>query len=93
MERCNVCSEKSYCNLCMHCEKKICDDCKSAHMDILRREINRINNQLRRGVHRLQDILAVVEKNTSSLSNNCHSVSEEIDEIYRRMTKAVKGKP
>lgn len=52
-----MCSEKSYCNLCMHCEKKICEDCKSAHMDILRREINRINNQIRRGVHRLQDIL------------------------------------
>jgi tripartite motif-containing protein 71 len=92
MERCNVCSEKSYCNLCMHCEKKICADCKSAHMDILRREINRINNQIRRGVHRLQDILAVVEKNTSNLANNCHSVSEEIDEIYRRLTKAVKDR-
>lgn len=92
MERCNVCSEKSYCNLCMHCEKKICDDCKSAHMDILRREINRINNQIRRGVHRLQDILAVVEKNTCNLSLNCLSVSEEIDEIYRRLTKAVKDR-
>lgn len=92
MERCNVCSEKSYCNLCQHCEKKICDDCKSAHMDILRREINRINNQIRRGVHRLQDILSVVEKNTSNLHTNCHSVSEEIDEIYRRLTKAVKDR-
>lgn len=92
MERCNVCSEKSYCSVCMHCDKKICADCKSAHMDILRREINRINNQIRRGVHRLQDILTVVEKNTSNLANNCHSVSEEIDEIYRRLTKAVKDR-
>jgi tripartite motif-containing protein 71 len=92
MERCNVCSEKSYCNICMHCDKKICADCKSAHMDILRREINRINNQIRRGVHRLQDILALVEKNTLSLQNNSHSVSEEIDEIYRRMTKAIKDR-
>lgn len=92
MERCNVCSEKSYCNLCMHCEKKICVDCKSAHMDILRREINRINNQIRRGVHRLQDTHAVVEKNTLGLQTNCHSVSEEIDEIFRRLTKAVKDR-
>lgn len=92
MERCNVCSEKSYCNICMHCDKKICEDCKSAHMDILRREINRINNQIRRGVHRLQDILALVEKNTLSLQNNSHSVSEEIDELYRRMTKAIKDR-
>lgn len=92
MERCNVCSEKSYCQVCMHCEKKICPDCKSAHMDILRREINRINNQIRRGVHRLHDILSVVEKNTSNLQNNCQSVAEEIDEIYRRLTKAVKDR-
>lgn len=92
MERCNVCSEKSYCNICMHCEKKICPDCKSAHMDILRREINRINNQIRRGVNRLQDILQIVEKNTSNMSQNCQSVAEEIDEIYRRLTKAVKDR-
>lgn len=76
----------------MHCEKKICPDCKSAHMDILRREINRINNQIRRGIHRLQDILQIVEKNTSNLQTNFHSVAEEIDEIYRRLTKAVKDR-
>jgi hypothetical protein len=46
MERCNVCSDKSYCSVCVHCEKKICSDCKGAHMDILRREIARINNQV-----------------------------------------------
>lgn len=46
MERCNVCSEKAYLSLCAHCDKKICEDCKSAHMDILRREITRINSQV-----------------------------------------------
>lgn len=92
MERCNVCSEKAYCSSCMHCDKKICPDCKSAHMDILRREINRINNQIRRGIHRLQDILSIVEKNTTNLHNNCQSVSEEIDEIYRRLSKALKDR-
>lgn len=87
-----MCSEKAYCNICMHCEKKICPDCKSAHMDILRREINRINNQIRRGIHRLQDILAVVEKNSLNFQTNSQSVAEEIDEIYRRLTKAVKDR-
>lgn len=92
MERCNVCSEKAYCAACMHCDKKICPDCKGAHMDILRREINRINNQIRRGTHRLQDALAIVEKNSTSLQSNCQSVSEEIDEMYRRLTKALKDR-
>ena len=41
MSRCNVCSEKAYVNPCAHCDKKICNDCKDAHCDILKREIAR----------------------------------------------------
>ncbi|XP_076660153.1 tripartite motif containing protein thin isoform X2 [Halictus rubicundus] len=92
MERCGVCSEKSYCSLCVHCEKKCCPECKDAHMDILRREITRINSQIRRGLHRLQDALALVEKNTLGLQTNCASVTEEVDEIYRRLSKALKDR-
>ncbi|KAM7345359.1 tripartite motif containing protein thin isoform 5-T6 [Cochliomyia hominivorax] len=92
MERCGVCSEKAYLQPCAHCEKKICDDCKSAHMDILRREITRFNSQIRRSLHRLQDSLALIEKNMVCLQTNCVSTSEEIDEIYRRITKAIKDR-
>lgn len=92
MERCGVCSEKAYCGVCAHCDKKICEDCKSAHMDILRREIVRINSQIRRGVGRLQESLNVVEKNMLSLQSNCVSVSEEVDELYRRLSKALKDR-
>ncbi|KAI4468896.1 e3 ubiquitin-protein ligase nhlrc1-related [Holotrichia oblita] len=92
MERCNVCSEKAYCSFCYHCDKKICEECKGAHMDILRREITRINNQIRRGIHRLQDTLALVEKNTQNIQVNCLSVTEEVDEIYRRLSKAIKDR-
>ncbi|XP_032591106.1 RING finger protein nhl-1 isoform X6 [Drosophila grimshawi] len=92
MERCGVCSEKAYLSHCAHCEKKICEDCKSAHMDILRREITRFNSQIRRSLHRLQDSLAIIEKNTTSLQTNAISVTDEIDEIYRRITKAIKDR-
>ncbi|KAK6618373.1 hypothetical protein RUM44_002825 [Polyplax serrata] len=92
MERCNVCSEKSYCSMCVHCDKKICGDCKGAHMDILRREISRINNQIKRGLHRLEDMLAIVEKNTLALQQNCSSVTEEVDEISKRLSKALKDR-
>jgi len=47
MKRCGVCSEKAYVTSCVHCEKDVCSDCKGAHMDILRREIARINNQVK----------------------------------------------
>ncbi|XP_068633062.1 RING finger protein nhl-1 isoform X2 [Battus philenor] len=92
MERCNVCSEKAYCALCAHCDKKVCDDCKSAHMEVLRREIARINNQIRRGVNRLQDILSVVERNTTNLQTNCAAVAGEVDEIHKRLSKALKDR-
>uniref|UniRef100_A0A0K8WCZ7 RING finger protein nhl-1 n=1 Tax=Bactrocera latifrons TaxID=174628 RepID=A0A0K8WCZ7_BACLA len=92
MERCSVCSEKSYLSYCAHCEKKICEDCKSAHMDILRREITRFNSQIRRSLHRLQDTLAIIEKNSVSLQTNCVAVTEEIDEICRRINKAIKDR-
>lgn len=61
-------------------------------MEILRREISRINNQIRRGIHRLQDTLALVEKNTQNIQSNCSSVSEEVEEIYRRLSKALKDR-
>ncbi|RZF42442.1 hypothetical protein LSTR_LSTR012630, partial [Laodelphax striatellus] len=43
-------------------------------------------------LHRLQDMLGVVEKNMLALQTNCSSVSEEVDEIYRRLTKALKDR-
>ncbi|KAM3962649.1 LOW QUALITY PROTEIN: tripartite motif containing protein thin [Aphomia sociella] len=92
MERCNVCSEKAYCAPCAHCDKKVCEDCKSAHMEVLRREISRINNQIRRGVNRLQDILSVVERNTTNLQTNCAAVAGEVDEIHKRLAKALKDR-
>ena len=60
MARCSVCSEKAYVNPCAHCDKKCWDDCKEAHCDILRREISRVNNQVKRGWHRLEDCVQQV---------------------------------
>ena len=60
MSRCQVCSEKAYVNPCAHCDKKCCDDCREAHCDILKREISRVNNQVKRGWHRLEDLITQV---------------------------------
>ncbi|XP_071546392.1 uncharacterized protein tn [Panulirus ornatus] len=92
MERCNVCNEKSYLSVCAHCEKKICEDCKAAHTDILKREIGRINNQVRRAAHRLNDQLANVERNIVSLKQNTGSVTEEIENISKRLQKSVRDR-
>merc|ERR1712032_738031 len=90
MSRCAVCSEKAYVNPCAHCDKKVCDTCKDAHNDILKREISRVNNQIKRGMNRIEDALAQVERNQQQLKTNADTVCGEIDEIQRRLTLALK---
>lgn len=90
MSRCNVCSEKAYVNPCAHCDKKCCDTCRDAHCDILKREISRVNNQIKRGVHRVEDALAQVERNQTQLKTNAEQVVIEIDEVHRRLSNALK---
>lgn len=51
-----------------------------------------ITLQVRRALHRLSDMLAGVEKNMLTLQQNCTSVTEEVDEIYRRLAKALKDR-
>lgn len=90
MERCTVCSEKNYLERCAHCDKKICQDCREAHADVLRREINRINNQVRRGLGKLSDALSQTQKNADKLKQNCRQVKDEIEELVRRYSKDIK---
>jgi len=90
MSRCNVCSEKAYVNNCAHCDKKCCDTCRDAHCDILKREISRVNNQIKRGVHRIEDALGQVERNQTQLKTNAEQVVNEIDEVHRRLSNALK---
>lgn len=89
MERCHVCSEKSYVTRCSHCEKKVCETCKEAHLDIMRREISRICNQVRRCLNRLNDHLAQNSKNQDKLTHNCALVKEELDDLINRYVKAL----
>merc|ERR1719312_1959094 len=90
MSRCGVCSEKAYVNPCGHCDKKVCDTCRDAHCDILKREISRVNNQIKRGMHRIEDALEQVERNQSQLKTNAEQVVIEIDETHRRLSNALK---
>nr|CAI5832426.1 unnamed protein product [Callosobruchus analis] len=45
-----------------------------------------------RRMQKLQDTLSLVEKNVQNIQTNCLSVGEEIEEIYRRLNKALKDR-
>ncbi|XP_037089720.1 RING finger protein nhl-1-like [Pollicipes pollicipes] len=92
MERCAICNEKEYLQPCAHCDKKICPDCKSAHVDVLKREVVRINSQVRRGLHRLQDMHQAVDKNASTVQQNCLAVREEVESLGKRLIKAIRDR-
>ena len=53
---------------------QVCDTCKDAHNDILKREISRVNNQIKRGMNRIEDALAQVERNQQQLKTNADTV-------------------
>jgi len=90
MARCGVCSEKAYVNPCAHCDKKVCDDCREAHCDILKREISRVNNQVKRGWHRLEDCIGQVDRNNTQLQQNATTVLNEIEEMHNRLASVLR---
>lgn len=90
MERCGVCGEKSMVTRCCHCEKKVCQECKDAHLDILKREISRICHQVRRALNRLQDALTQTERSVERLTVNSVHIRDEIEEIVRRFIRDIK---
>ncbi|KAJ6224190.1 hypothetical protein RDWZM_002735 [Blomia tropicalis] len=92
MDRCGVCGEKSVCVRCAHCEKKVCDECRTAHLDILRREINRINVQVRRGLNKLTEHAQQAGKGSERLLVTSTQIRDEISESVRRFIKDLKDK-
>ncbi len=92
MDRCGVCSEKAFCERCAHCDKKVCEECKEAHIEILTREINRINNQVRRGLNKLTEHSQQTGRNNEKLQLNHKQIKEEITESVRRFIKDLKDK-
>merc|ERR1712025_574181 len=53
-------------------------------------EISRINNQVKRGLHRIEEAMLEVERNQTQLKSNADQVVTEIEEINRRLTLALK---
>lgn len=61
-------------------------------MDILRRELTRINSQVRRALGRLQESAQQTEKNSEKLVSNHLSIKDEVEETVRRFVKDLKDK-
>ncbi|XP_054714408.1 RING finger protein nhl-1-like [Uloborus diversus] len=91
MQRCNACGEKGRLEYCAHCKRKICPECRKAHVNILRKEVALINAQCREGLGQLCRALHDAEDNAEKLQKNYVQVRDEIEEVVRRYTHDLLG--
>ncbi|XP_042897019.1 RING finger protein nhl-1 [Parasteatoda tepidariorum] len=87
MQKCNTCKEKGQLVLCAHCNRKVCKECKTAHVNILRKEIALINGQVREGLQQLCNALSCTKENEEKLQKNYSQVKDEIEEVVRRYNR------
>lgn len=93
MEKCSVCGEKiEGVQRCWHCEKKVCPECKEAHLDLLRREISRLNNQSKRCFSKLKEFDETLDKAQERLTSNKKSILNEIESSTKRLVEDLQAK-
>lgn len=93
MEKCSVCGEKiEGVQRCWHCEKKVCPECKEAHLDLLRREILRLNNQSKRCFGKLKEFDETLDKAQERLNANKRSILNEIENSTKRLIEDLQAK-
>lgn len=90
LERCNSCDEKAEVEQCAHCNKKICATCRTSHTDLLKRDLGRLLNQVKRVANRIHDSMEILSRNTDNLQMNCELVKDEVRDYVRRFTKELK---
>ncbi|GAU99879.1 hypothetical protein RvY_10817 [Ramazzottius varieornatus] len=92
LQRCTVCGDNAELSKCSHCDRKVCTDCRDGHMEIMKRELGRLINQVKRGVSRLEESAGWIERNEAQLTQNCSVVREEIQDVVRRYLKQIKDR-
>lgn len=93
MEKCSVCGEKvDGVQKCSHCDKKVCPECKEAHIDLLKREINRLNGQSKRCLSKIEEFKETLERADERLKINHATVKHAIEESCRRLIDDLKAK-
>ncbi|WKX99203.1 hypothetical protein Q1695_014240 [Nippostrongylus brasiliensis] len=90
LERCKVCDEKADCEICAHCERKACKECRQTHMDMLKRDLARLLNQVKRLSNRIIEASDGLSKGLELLSMNCETTKDEVKEYFHRHQRDLK---
>ncbi|MFH4979400.1 hypothetical protein AB6A40_006109 [Gnathostoma spinigerum] len=90
LERCKICDEKAEVSVCPHCEKRTCCDCRTTHMEMLKRDLNRMLNQVKRLSNRITEASDGLNKGMDILNLNCETTKDEVKEYFRRYYRELK---
>ncbi|KAI6202580.1 RING-type domain-containing protein [Aphelenchoides besseyi] len=90
MERCKICDEKAELDICHHCERKACRECRSAHIEMLKRDLGRLLNQIRRLSNRVKEASEGMNKGMGQLESNAETTKTEIREYFQRYAGELK---
>ncbi|CAD6188315.1 unnamed protein product [Caenorhabditis auriculariae] len=90
LERCKVCDEKADCEPCAHCDRKACKECRQTHMDMLKRDMSRLLNQVKRLSNRIIEASDNLSKGIELMSLNCETTKDEVREYFHRYQRDLK---
>ncbi|XP_055355465.1 LOW QUALITY PROTEIN: RING finger protein nhl-1-like [Paramacrobiotus metropolitanus] len=92
LQRCTVCGDNAELKNCAHCDRKVCNDCRDGHAEILKRELGRLINQVKRGVSRLEEAAGYIKRNEAQLTTNASAIREEIKDMVARYIKEIRNR-
>ncbi|KAI6229187.1 RING finger protein nhl-1 [Aphelenchoides besseyi] len=90
MERCKICDEKAELDICHHCERKACKECRNAHIEMLKRDLGRLLNQIRRLSNRVKEASEGMNKGMGQLESNAETTKTEIRDYFQRYASELK---
>uniref|UniRef100_A0A0N5A947 RING-type domain-containing protein n=1 Tax=Syphacia muris TaxID=451379 RepID=A0A0N5A947_9BILA len=90
LERCKICDEKAELEVCAHCERRACKDCRATHMEMLKRDLSRMLNQVKRLSNRVTEASEGLSKGAELLTLNCETTKDEVKEYFRRYFRDLK---
>ncbi|CAI5444123.1 unnamed protein product [Caenorhabditis angaria] len=90
LERCKICDEKADCEPCAHCDRKACKECRQTHMDMLKRDMSRLLNQVKRLANRITEASDNLSKGIDLMTMNCETTKCEVKEYFHRYQRELK---
>ncbi|GMS91526.1 hypothetical protein PENTCL1PPCAC_13701, partial [Pristionchus entomophagus] len=90
LERCKICDEKGECETCAHCDRRSCKECRNSHMEMLKRDLGRLLNQVKRLSNRIIEASDGVAKGMELTTLNCETTKTEVKEYFHRYQRELK---